>query len=203
MSGDYFDVIPLNENLIGFCIGDVIGHGIPAAILMSNLQAAVRRTAFHTVEPNELCFQVNNFLIDNLATGKFITFFYGILDVKNKIFSYTNAGHPPPILFRDDGTTLRLTNEGFMLGLELNFKYERDKIQLLPGDILLLYTDGATEMRNSHKEEFGEKRLIDIIKSSRPLCAHDICNKSLQSILQFGNNTIQDDITLLTLTIKD
>jgi hypothetical protein len=132
VSGDYFDVITLNENLIGFCIGDVCGHGIPAAILMSNLQAAVRRTAFHTYEPKELCFQVNNFVIDNLATGKFITFFCGILDVKDKTFTYTNAGHNPPILFRNDGTTLHSTSKGLVLGIKPNFKYEQDKVQFLP-----------------------------------------------------------------------
>jgi len=203
VSGDYFDVIKLNENLVGFCIGDVIGHGIPAAILMSNLQAAVRRTAFDTVEPKELCFQINNFLIDNLATGKFITFFCGILDVRNRTFTYTNAGHNPPILFRDNGIRLQSTTKGLALGIKPNFKYEQDKVQLLPGDILLCYTDGATEIRNANEEEFGDERLIKTIESSRSLGARDICDRVLQSVLQFGNNNIQDDIALLTLTIKE
>jgi phosphoserine phosphatase RsbU/P len=203
VSGDYFDVITLNDHLIGFCIGDVIGHGIPAAILMSNLQASVRRTADSTVGPKDLCFRINNFVIDNLGDGKFITFFYGVLDVRHRTFIYSNAGHNPPILSREDGTTLRLTNEGFMLGIQRNVNYQQDTVQLLPRDILLFYIDGATEMNDSQQEEFGEERLINIAASSRSLSSRDICNRALDSVLQFGNNNLQDDITLLTLVIKE
>jgi sigma-B regulation protein RsbU (phosphoserine phosphatase) len=185
VGGDYYDVIIINENMICFCIGDVIGHGIPAALLMSNLQAAVRRTAMHVYEPKELCSQVNNFVIDNLAEGKFITFFCGILNIKNKTYTYTNAGHNPPILCHDNGTTVRLTNDGFMLGIEHNFKYQQEKVQLLYGDTLLHYTDGATEIKNAWNEDFGEERLIDIVKNSRSFDASNICNKTLQAILHY------------------
>ncbi len=203
VSGDYFDVLMLDDRFIGFCIGDVIGHGIPAAILMSNLQASVRRTAVYNARPEELCFHINNFVIDNLVSGKFITFFYGILDIQDKTFTYTNAGHNPPILFRNDGTTRHLTNDGFMLGIERDFNYPQSTIQLLPGDLLELYTDGVTEMKNSQNEWFGEERLIETLSSSRSLPANEICHQIMKSVMQFGNNNIQDDITLLTLSIME
>ena len=98
MSGDYFDVFPLGEHKLCICIADVVGKGVSAALLMAHAQAAVRALSSQSDSPASLCARVNRLLCENLAMGKFVTFFYGILDSETRSFAYCNAGHPNPIL---------------------------------------------------------------------------------------------------------
>jgi len=163
VAGDYYDVIKLSDSALGICIADVVGKGMPAALLMSNLQAIVRAMASEDMPPKQLCEKVNRVISSNMTPGKFITFFYCLLDAKQKKLSYSNAGHNRPILFHQDGTWLELKEGGLALGMSRERNYEQGEAELKSGDRLLLFTDGVTEVVNAEREEFGEERLVCLV----------------------------------------
>jgi phosphoserine phosphatase RsbU/P len=103
VSGDYYDVFTLNDRTVALCVGDVVGKGMPAALLMANLQAAVKAISSATITPNELCERVNSVIARNVRPGQFITFFYALIDTASRQLRYTNAGHNPPIVIREGG----------------------------------------------------------------------------------------------------
>ncbi len=201
VSGDYYDVILLEENTVGLCIGDVTGHGIPAALLMSNLQAAFRILAADTHSPEEVCRQLNTFIMKNSVTEKFISFFYGILEAEDKRFHYANAGHPPPIVLRRNGEFHRLTTGGFLFGITADFSCERASVMLEKGDIILLYTDGIIEAQNARGNHFGEDRLIDACRRHGDATANNLCKQILKSLMEFSKD-LRDDVTLLVIVVK-
>ncbi|HEX9251802.1 MAG TPA: SpoIIE family protein phosphatase, partial [Ignavibacteriaceae bacterium] len=139
VSGDYYDFIQLKENVLGISLADVCGHGFPAALLMSNVQATFRIIAGHNHAPKEVCDHLNSILISYNMPDKFTSFFYGILDAENKEFTYSNAGHPPPIILRANGKIDRLSVGGFLLGVNPIAKYEQETVYIESGDIILLY----------------------------------------------------------------
>jgi hypothetical protein len=159
VSGDYFDVIDLGEQKLAVCIGDVIGKGMPAALLMSNVQAAVKAVAAPDMSPAELCGRVNRVLAGNLAAGNFVTFFYSIIDARTGELTYTNAGHVPPVLVRADGSIVRLEHGGALLGVFKHWMFQQESVLLQKGDRLLLFTDGISELKDDSEEEFGEERI--------------------------------------------
>ncbi len=201
VSGDYYDIIMLAENTVGLCIGDVTGHGMPAALLMSNLQAAFRILAADTHSPEEVCEQLNTFVMKNSVTEKFISFFYGILEADDKSFHYANAGHPPPIVLRRNGELHRLTTGGSLFGVTADFSCERASVRLEKGDIILLYTDGIIEARNARGNHFGEDRLIEACTRNGDTSANSLCKHILKSLTEFSSN-LHDDITLLVIVVK-
>lgn len=202
VTGDYFDVIKLGDNQIGVCIADVAGHGMPAALLMSNLQAAVRIFAAEKLSPREFCLRLNHFILPNVAPGKFITFFYGVIDGATKTLQYTNAGHNPPILVHRDGAVIRLREGGALLGVLPDGIYVQKELALRSGDRLLFFTDGLTEMTNTAEEMFGEARLIALVQNSRALAATALQESVLAAVTKFGNGIFDDDVTLLTLAVE-
>jgi sigma-B regulation protein RsbU (phosphoserine phosphatase) len=174
VSGDYFDVIQLDEHRLGICIGDVAGKGITAALLMANLQAAFRVFATPEAAPASVCSKLNTFLCGNVAPGKFITFFYAVLDANERTLSYENAGHSPGLLLRSSGQVEVLKGDGAVLGLLPEWSYKGSVVRLDAGDRLLLFTDGVTEAANRQEEEFGEERLIQAARRNRrPPAAQD------------------------------
>src|SRR5262245_28075812 len=124
VGGDYFDAIELSPNSVAFCVADVSGKGLPAALLMSNVQATVKSFAADTVNPAAICTRINRVLCANIGAEKFITFFYGVLDVENQRLRFTNAGHIPPLLIRRDGSYVRLNDGGPVLGVLQDVKYD-------------------------------------------------------------------------------
>jgi hypothetical protein len=157
VAGDYFDVMPLNDHALGLCIADASGHGMPAALLMSNLQAGVRLLASPNLAPHELCEKLNQLVCRNVTAGHFITFFYGLLDeTRNKLF-YTNAGHNPPILLHADGSAVALDKGGMPLGVMAGQQYHQAEVDLIAGSRLVLYTDGLVECHDLKEKAFGEK----------------------------------------------
>jgi len=203
VGGDYFDVLKFDESYAGFCIADAIGHGIPAAILISNLQAAVKIYSSNWISPNELCVKINRHICNNIAPDKFITFFYGMIDGKNKKLTYVNAGHNAPILIRKGDAILRLNREsGAALGINNAWHYQQAEIQLFSGDKILLFTDGVVETTNLKGEEFGEARLIQLLKENRYLSVHDLQNRIIETVLKFNHGFFQDDITLLVISVE-
>ncbi|HEY7058336.1 MAG TPA: SpoIIE family protein phosphatase, partial [Vicinamibacterales bacterium] len=167
VGGDCFDTIRLGDTRLAVSIADVVGKGIPAALLMSNLQAAVRAFASEVVEPRELCHQVNRILCGNIAEGRFISFFYAVLEATTGTLVYANAGHYFPMLVSADGSVERLGTGGPVLGVIQNADYEQGRVTIASGDRLVLFTDGLTEARNRDDEEYGEPRLLEALIEHR------------------------------------
>ena len=180
-------------------IADVIGKGVPAALLMSNLQATVRAVATPFTQPSELTARLNHSILRNTTRGKFVTFFYGVLDSRTATLTYTNAGHGAPMVIRSSGEVARLEACGAVLGVFSEWSYEQAEVTLAPGDRLLLFTDGITEAANSIEEEFGEERLEELAVALRERDAAEMKDRILQSVAAFTAGSKQDDATLVVL----
>jgi sigma-B regulation protein RsbU (phosphoserine phosphatase) len=201
VGGDYFDILPLDEKTFGLCIADVAGKGMPAALLMSNLQAAVRGLASAALAPDLLCSRLNSLIFRNTASDRFITFFYAQLDGPIGRLDYVNAGHNAPFVVHADGSHERLREGGTVLGVFDSRIYERGSAQLSAGDRVVLFTDGITEACSPADEEFGEARLLGVLKEHRGLSAEKLQSKILAVVAEFSGNHWQDDATLLVLAV--
>lgn len=199
VGGDYFDVLPFDGETMGLCIADVAGKGLPAALLMSNLQAAVRGLASASLPPNELCARLNSLLCRNMASDRFITFFYAQLDGPARTLRYVNAGHNPPIVLHQDGSHHRLQDGGGVLGVFPNQSFALGTMRLETGDRVVLFTDGVTEAGNIDGEEFGEERLVHLLQENRRVGAKEIQKRILEAAGEFSRNNWHDDATLLVL----
>ena len=202
VSGDYFDVLIFSEKSLAVCIGDVAGKGVPAALLMSNLQATVRGFAGPQVEPSDLCARVNRATLPHVGEDRFITFFYGLLDAPARRLAYVNAGHNPPLLVRRDGSCSRLRDGGPVLGLVPNWACQPGQVELAPGDRLILFTDGITEATDARGEEFQEERLIALVTTHRRLRPGAIREKIMVVLREFTGDKWNDDATLLVLGVE-
>jgi serine phosphatase RsbU (regulator of sigma subunit) len=201
VSGDHYDIITVNKNLYGICIADASGHGVPAALLMSNLQSAFRIITASTVSPKDVCTQLNKFYAENMEQGKFISFFFGILDIEKKTFVYSNAGHPPALVIRQNQVVISLESGGLLLGIDSRSEYQEGKVELNSGDVILLYTDGIIEAKNSKGELFGEEQLINTCRTVLKSPAFNISQEILTSVSKFSNGKNDDDITLFVISI--
>jgi serine phosphatase RsbU (regulator of sigma subunit) len=201
VGGDYYDVLKFGPDKVAVCIGDVVGKGLPAAMLMSNLQAQVKVYASEVTMPGVLCEQVNRLTANHIGVGKFITFFYALLDSVSRQLSYTNAGHSAPILVRRNGEVRRLTEGGPLLGVFPDATYTEARITLAPGDRLVLFTDGVTEVQDANGTEFEEERLIQLLTAHRELDAQLLQEKIIEAITTFSDGEFHDDVTLLLLAL--
>jgi phosphoserine phosphatase RsbU/P len=201
LGGDYFDARRLNDRLLALSIADVSGKGTSAALLVSNLQAAVRASSAEDVAPCELCHDVNKLMRSNLGQDRFVTFIYALLDAPARQLTYCNAGHNAPVLVRADGSVERLQTGGLVLGLSVEVLYEQAAVHLEPGDRLLLFTDGLTEANNAAGEEFGEERLIQTAVENRGLAAKALEEKLLASSAAFSTE-FTDDVTLVVVAAQ-
>jgi phosphoserine phosphatase RsbU/P len=198
VGGDYFDVIRLGENRLGICIADVSGKGVAAALLMANVQATVRAFARDSEGAARVCSRVNQVLCGNIATGKFVTFFYGVLDADRRTLQYCNAGHLTPILLSGHSTRL-LPASGAVLGVFPEWKYEDAIVELTPGDNLLLFTDGITEVEGADGEEFGEDGLATLARANRGGSAAALNSAVLSEVTAYCQGRFQDDATLMVI----
>ncbi len=205
VGGDYFDFLDLGTGQMGIAIADVSGKGIPAALLMANLQASLHAQVLERRNVAEVAIRINDLLVKSTDSNMFVTFFYGLLDRNLSTFTSINAGHNPPILLKEDGQVQRLEKGGLILGFLQDQKFEQETTSIRPGDILVLYTDGITEAIDPDPETpeeklFGEERLIQIIRWSSGLPARDIQGAILQAVTAHTQNTPQnDDITLVVI----
>jgi sigma-B regulation protein RsbU (phosphoserine phosphatase) len=202
VGGDYFDVLSFGGQTVGLCIADVAGKGMPAALLMSNMQAAVRGFASADLPVDELCARLNALLYRNIASDRFITFFYAQLDGASRVLQYVNAGHNPPVVLHKNGSHDRLTEGGGVFGVFPNQKFTLGKIRLEPGDRVVLFTDGVTEASDPHEEEFGEERLVRLLQQNVASTADELQAKILKAAGDFCHNHWQDDATLLVLAVS-
>ena len=201
VGGDYFDILPLDDKTLGICIADVAGKGMPAALLMSNLQAAVRGLSSLSIAPDLLCSRLNSIVYRNTESDRFITFFYAHLDGSTRRLAYVNAGHNAPFVVRSDGSHERLREGGTVLGVFASRDYEMGSAQLSPCDRVLLFTDGVTEACDPVGEEFGEARLLCLLQDNRALSADELQAKILAVVAEFSGGRWQDDATLLVLSV--
>jgi phosphoserine phosphatase RsbU/P len=200
VGGDYFDVIRLDDNRLGLCIGDVAGKGITAALLMANLQAAFRAFAVAEASPSVVCSKLNEFICGNVAPGKFITFFYAILNPSLRTITFENAGHCPALLVKKSGQAEFLRGDGAVLGVLPEWVYKDYSVTVNTGDRLLLYTDGVTEAENQHAEQFGDERLLQsalAVDGSAANTRHHL----MEAVTEFCGNNFRDDVTVLVASI--
>jgi sigma-B regulation protein RsbU (phosphoserine phosphatase) len=201
VGGDYYDVLPFGRETLGLCIGDVAGKGLPAALLMSNLQAAFRGFASPAVSPEALCDKLNSLICRNIASDRFITFFYAQLDGVARQLRYTNAGHNAPIVAHKDGSHDRLREGGGILGVFPVQAFDMGVYDLAAGDRVLLFTDGVTEACNPEGEEFGDARLLQLLEENCELSAEDLQRKILSVVAEFCRGHWHDDATLIAIAV--
>lgn len=202
VSGDYYDVVALDEHRLAICIGDVVGKGITAALLMANLQAAFRAFATADASPASVCSRLNAFICGNVASGKFISFFYCIVDARDRSLLYENAGHCPAQLVRRSGDATTLCGNGAVLGVLPDWKYSDSHLQLETGDRLVLFTDGVTEAENLHGAEFGEESIVQVLLESGPCSADELRRELMVSVTEYCGGQFRDDATVLVLTVQ-
>ncbi len=200
VGGDYFDFIPIDDTCIAVCIGDVTGKGLPAAILMSNVQATLRSQTILKPSAKECIERSNKLLHASTNSEKFVTLFYGVLDSKNHQFCYSNAGHDNPILISPDNDVVRLGTGGVVLGIMADFPFEEETITLPPDTLFVAYSDGITEAMNENQTPYDEERLLNIIKKNRDSSAQNIISNIIDDIkLHTGNFPQSDDMTLVVM----
>ena len=201
VGGDYYDVIALDGERFLIAIGDVSGKGAPASLLMANLQATIRALVPLGLPLSELTALVNNLLCENTGGERFITFFWGILEVSSGTFRYVSAGHNPPILFHREGSHELLEKGGLILGiLKTTAPYEEGTVTLKEGDLLVLYTDGVSESMSSQGEEWGEGKLISLVRSHLSDSPEESIERIVGAVKEHSRNAPQsDDITLVVL----
>jgi sigma-B regulation protein RsbU (phosphoserine phosphatase) len=201
VGGDYFDVLKLDEKRLAICIADVVGKGVSAALLMANVQATVRAFARDSGSPAQMCSRVNSVLCGNIAEGKYVTFFYGILDAGQRTLRYCNAGHPPPILVSSHAIQ-QLPAAGAVLGVFPTWEYGDSMVRLNAGDKLLLFTDGITEAAGADGQEFGEENLATLARANGASTACELNNRVLAHVSNFCKGQFQDDATLLVIAVN-
>jgi sigma-B regulation protein RsbU (phosphoserine phosphatase) len=199
VGGDYYTVVRISDRHTALCIADVAGKGLPAALLMSSLQAALTPLICESLTPRELCHRVNRILCDLTPLGKFITFFYAVLDNVDNRLTYCNAGHNPPLLIRADGTSTELKAGGAVLGQFPHWLYEQSELQLRSGDKLLLFTDGLVEACNADEKSFGEHNLVLIALENPSSSAEELMGLLMRAASQHSGEHFQDDASLIVL----
>jgi sigma-B regulation protein RsbU (phosphoserine phosphatase) len=203
VGGDYYDFIPITESQIGIVIADVSGKGIPAALIMASVRAGLIAEIRNNYAIRSIMAKVNNLLFESTASDIYVTAVYGVLDPKNRIFTFSNAGHNAPILRRADGEMKYLIEGGMALGMFENSKYEERPLGLSPGEIIVFYTDGVTEAKNDDQEEFGTRRLRRVIDDSHQLGARQIREDIYEAVKKFtGVSHQEDDLTMIVLKVR-
>jgi len=198
VGGDYFDFIPIVDNQLGLAIGDVSGKGIAAALLMAAFRASLLAEIRNHYAIRRIFEKVNRLLYESTDTGKFVTAFYGVLDVKNRVFTFSNAGHNPPLLLRANGSVEWLSEGGLALGILTDAAYEERPVPLATGDVLVLYTDGVTEASNATGEQYGVNRLEDLVRARATESARAIVEAIVEEVEAFtGDLHLNDDLTLV------
>jgi len=197
VGGDYFDFLPYPDGRLGLVVGDVSGKGLPAALLMSSLQARVQMLRETMPQPDQAVTILNRSIAERCPAGKFITFFFGLLD-RHGGFEYSNAGHNYPLILRADGRVEQLLGNGMIMGLFPSVFYPLNSVHLERGDLLALYSDGVTEAASADDKEFGEEGLAEFLRTCGHLSCDDLAQKLVEQVRVFhGSTSFADDFTVL------
>jgi len=200
--GDYYDFFELGRNRIGVVIADVTGKGVPAAMLVSSLQAVFKNLALRDrMSPSQVTRELNRYLCENAKAGQSATFFYGIFELDEATLTFCSAGHCPALLIKHQYVD-RLSEGGMMLGVDSERVYQEGRVRIESGDVLCLYTDGVTEQNGAHGEEYGEQRLIEFLRVKRNVPLNALGESLFASVLAFGDGRQDDDITTIIARCK-
>jgi len=210
VGGDYYDFVEVDKDTLGIVVADVSGKGVPGSLVMTMIRTALRTEARGVKDAAEVLSRVNDFVVNDMKKGMFVTLFYVIIDSKRRKLNYASAGHNPMILYRaSKNKTFYLNPHGFPIGISLPDKnlfrntITSDTISLAEDDILLIYTDGITEAMNRKRALFGEERFLDVIRQHGTLPPNVFVNRLHEEILSFTEGSAQnDDITLVAIKEK-
>ena len=198
VGGDYYDFLDLGGGRLGLVVADIAGKGIGAALLMANLQAALRsQCATAGEQPERFLRSVNQLLYENTADGDYATLFFAEYDDRTRKLRYSNCGHPPALLLRGDDTVERLSSTCTVVGLFDKWDCVMEERELAPGAAMLLYSDGITEALNGEGEEFGEGRLLEAARQNCQLSLPELLAAVVDQARGFSPDEQADDITLI------
>lgn len=200
VSGDYYDWVRIYSDQLGIVIADVSGKGIPAALIMAFLRASLRAAAHVGYAPHVSLTKVNYLLWESTENHQYVTAFFGMLDTINHTLAYANAGHNPPLLIDENGKTQFIEKGGVPLGMFENSRYYEHYLQIEPGQIFVLYTDGVTESKNHEGEEYGRTRLAECVLKGKNRSARELIEFIRNDMIEFGGSSgIDDDVTLFII----
>jgi len=200
VGGDYFDFIRIIDHHTGIAIADVAGKGIPASLIMASFRASLIAEIRNNYAIRVICRKVNSLIYESVERGNYVTAVYGVLDSKNDIFTFSNCGHNRPMLLRRDDRVEFLSEGGLALGIVAHTEYEERPLFLQSGDLILFFTDGVTEARSAAGEEFGQERLIGIMREFREKTSEEIIQKVYDEVKNFSSEShIFDDLTMIVL----
>ncbi len=210
VGGDYYDFVEVDKDTLGIVVADVSGKGVPGSLVMTMIRTALRTEARGIRDAAEVLARVNDFVVNDMKKGMFVTLFYVIIDSKKRRLNYASAGHNPMILYRASrNKSYYLNPHGFPIGISLPDKnlfrntIESDTLSLNEGDILLMYTDGITEAMNRRRQLYGEERFLTVIRENGHLAADEFVVKLHEDLNSFTEGTPQsDDITLVAIKEK-
>ena len=201
LGGDFYDFVNLDGHL-GVAVGDVVGKGVPASLLMASVRASLRAYAQDVYDLDEIISRVNVALTRDTRDNEFATLFYGVIDPATMRLTYCNAGHEPPLLLRD-GEVQRLGVGGMIAGVDPRQQYDKALIDLKGGDLVLIFTDGLIDAQSFHGERFGRERVIAAMRDRPDASARDAMNHVLWQMRRFvGLNRTQDDTTLVAIKVS-
>jgi sigma-B regulation protein RsbU (phosphoserine phosphatase) len=203
VGGDYYDVIQFDENNFYMAIADVSGKGTPASLLMANIQAFLQVVCRHGLEIEKSTALINDLISANTSDGRFITFFWALINNEEKKMTYVNAGHNHPLLIRN-GKIRKLHKGGMILGvMETTIPYDSETINLQKDDVIVLFTDGISEAMNKEFEEFSDERLEENSVKLSSFSAKEILDGITNEVTHFTKGASQsDDITMVVLKVK-
>ncbi len=200
VGGDYFDLIRLGDGRLFFCLGDISGKGMPAALLMSNMLATLRGQNLDITTPGSILNHSNEHMFRNTDPERFSTLFLGILDPGSAVLTYSNAGHNLPFIIRRSGATERLETGNIVLGAIDKVIYTEDSASLDPGDTLLVFSDGISEAINPDEEEFGEDPLPGLVLANMDASAMSLIDTIISKVVSHAGKAPQrDDMTMVAI----
>ena len=200
VGGDYYDFIKTPSGSWAFCLGDVSGKGLPASLLMANCQATLRGQTLIEDSIDDRIGRANTLMYQSTDVEKFVTLFYGILNVADHEFTFVNAGHEPAIVVSADGEVERLESGGMALGVVDDFPYKQGAVKFAPGDVLIIYSDGVPDATNLSDEAFGIDELVRLAKELKSEPTIIIVEKIVAAVNQHAGNAPQmDDVTLVVV----
>jgi sigma-B regulation protein RsbU (phosphoserine phosphatase) len=200
VGGDYFDLIRLGDGRLFFCLGDISGKGMPAALLMSNMLATLRGQNLDVTTPGSILNHSNEHMFRNTDPERFSTLFLGVLDPDNAELTYSNAGHNLPFIVKESGEVKRLETGNIVLGAVEGVDYSEESVHLGTGDILLVFSDGISEAINPEEEEFGEDPLPGLVMANRNSNAMSLIDTIIGEVIKHAGKAPQrDDMTMVVI----
>jgi phosphoserine phosphatase RsbU/P len=212
VGGDYYDFIVFDNDRVGIAIADVAGKGMPAALLMSTVQATLRSLAATNGEASpavpalaKMVGKLNSLIFNTTSSEHYVTFFYGYFDRATQCLTYVNAGHNPPLYLRSNisGDFSELSTGGLIAGVFEHCDYEQETIQMKSNDLLFLYTDGLTEALNPSGQEFGQARIEETLNECAQLSVEEIRDRIVKRVKEWCSTApLHDDLTFVVMKVK-